>query len=389
MRRALGMLLMVILLPASAAAQSLRLRGDALAQAQPPVGLLMLSGQARGEPPTWIAAEAVVWTGVGETDHGDALVALVRLRDPGGRAEGRLGRFVVTSGALRPVHLDGAHARARLPVGFAVEAFGGMPVVPGFGSRSYDWVVGGRVSHALGDTLVTGIGLLHERDRGRRSDEEVGFDVALRPLDEIDVAGRTSFDLIQPGLSEAHVSAAIRLRRLRFELFGQRRSPSRLLPATSIFAALGDIPSDRWGGVVSWSAAPRLDLRGSVSLRRIDEELGAEGRGRATLRLNEAGSGALLFELARVDIQDAAWAGARIGLRWPLLDPVIVSTELELARSDRPQGRGEWWPWALAAVRWNITERWEASAAFETGSSPQYESIVSGLFRLTHRWEMP
>lgn len=95
-------------LGARSASAQYRLRSDvyAFGTAPSPAGLVVLSGQAK--PTSWVDAEAVVWMGTGEqqgTDKptGDVLVASVRLREPHGWGELRLGRMLVTAGAIRPV----------------------------------------------------------------------------------------------------------------------------------------------------------------------------------------------------------------------------------------------------------------------------------------------
>ena len=138
-------------LAARADAEPLRLRGDALASAQSPVGLLVLGGDGGVAP--GVSAEALVWMGT-DADHGDALVMAVVARRADRRAEVRLGRLIATAGALRPQHVDGVAGRARLPARFDVEAFGGVPVVPQLGVRAWDWLAGGRIGRRLGEAGV-------------------------------------------------------------------------------------------------------------------------------------------------------------------------------------------------------------------------------------------
>src|ERR1700722_12686875 len=139
-----------------AEAQPIRLRADALAQtegASSPAGLVVL----QGEDPVrrWVSAEGLVWAGT-TPFTGDVLVLAVRLREPHGFGEARVGRFVLATGAVHPVQIDGAHVLARAPWGSTLEAFGGMPVVPRFGSRTYDWIAGGRVAQTVVDTATLG-----------------------------------------------------------------------------------------------------------------------------------------------------------------------------------------------------------------------------------------
>lgn len=374
-----------------AAAQPYRLRGDALATAQAPAGLVVLEGEAR--PVNWVATEAVLWTGASSQDDeldasGDALVAIVRLRDPEGQGDFTAGRFVLTTGAVRPTHMDGAHARGKLPFGIGVEAFGGMPVVPELGSRAYDWMLGGRVSETFLQLVSGGVSYVQRREHGRLDDEEVGFDAAFAPNRWFDIAGRAAYDLMQPGITEAHVSVATRPDPLRFELFAMRRSPARMLPASSIFSALGDIPSDQLGLNATWFAAPRLEVKGGATARAAGRELGADVNVRARLRLDDRGEGLLEGE-ARMTTVVEPWTGLGLALRVPLTAGLHVATEIELAMPHDPQGRGEIWPWALVALGWRFAERWDAALAFEASASPAEVRSFDAILRVGTHWEGP
>src|SRR3954469_25825841 len=92
----------------SVAADPLRMRAEALAEARAPAGLIVLQGQDRKYP--WIEAEALVWAGARSELTGDVLVMTLRLREPHGFGELRGGRFVFASGAIRPVQIDGVSA---------------------------------------------------------------------------------------------------------------------------------------------------------------------------------------------------------------------------------------------------------------------------------------
>ncbi|HUH00425.1 MAG TPA: hypothetical protein VML75_00440 [Kofleriaceae bacterium] len=375
----------------SAEAQPLRLRGDAFVDAEPSVGLLVLQGS--DTELRWLDAEALVWTGtteLGGDGPGDALVVTVRARDPKGRGEVRLGRFVMATGAVRPLHVDGIAARVRSRWGTDVEVFGGAPVVPHFGVDAYDWVAGTRISHRVGDLVTGGISYYHQRDNGFLADEEVGLDAAATPTPWLDVAARMAYDLVHPGLADANLTAAARRGPYRFEVYGARRSPSRLLPATSLFAVLGDVPSQSLGAGVTWRAAPRLDLRGSGGLRMVDDEIGMEATARATLRLDDRGRGSLGLELRRDGVDPmSSWTGVRGLARVPVREGLVAATELELVIPDDAAGRGAMWPWGLVALAWRPVPLWEASAGFEARSSPQHRYAISGLLRLSRQWEAP
>jgi hypothetical protein len=381
-----GLALGLALAAAHVEAEPYRLRGSALAQAQSPAGLLVLSSD--GEVRPWLSAEAVVGAGAGDDATADVLVVAVHARDRARRREAMLGRFLVSPGALRPVHLDGAAARIGLPWQGSVEVFGGMPVVPRFGPRAYDWLVGTRVSRAIGDWGSAGVAYAHRRDHGSLAGEELGFDVAGAPGERVDVAARVAYDLVNPGVSELHVSSGLRRGDFRGELFALHRSPARILPATSLFSVLGDVPSRLVGSHVRWRAAPRLDVSGQAGARAIGGELGADLALRALLRTDDRGAGAVSLELRRQSAPDGGWTGARAAARVPLDARLSLATELELVVPDEARGRGAVWPWALAALRWRLAPRWETAAALEASASGEHTYRVDALVRVSHEWEV-
>ncbi len=373
-------------LASRAEAEPLRLRADALAETEgssSPVGLVVLQGEDALRP--WVAAEALVWSGAAgaQAITGDVLVLTVRLREPHGYAEARAGRFVLATGAVHPVQIDGAHLIARSPWGSTVETFGGLPVVPRFGQRGYDWLAGGRAAQTIADAVTVGASYVQRREDGEVSNEEVGVDLAVAPVRWFDVAASGAYDVTSPGLAEAHASAAVRSSGWRFELFGSQLSPGRLLPATSLFSVLGDLPSQTVGATVRWRAAPRLDLLASGAAQRVADGLGSNGWLRATLRLDDRGNGSLGFEVRRVDVPGAQWSGVRAIAALPLGYGIRYSSEIELVVPDRPDGRGAAWPWALSALSWRSPRGWEIAGALEGSSTPQRRYELDALLRLS------
>lgn len=371
----------------------LRLRGDAYAQTPPPSGMLVLQGDdrtERGPRSRWsLDAEALAWLGTGADHTGDVLTLVVRARDAEGRGEARAGRFLIATGAIRPLHIDGANAIGRTPWGTSLEAFGGVPVVPRFGERDYDWAVGGRLAQRVTDRATLGFAYLQRRERGRLSDEEVGGDLAVIPIRNVDIATRAAYDLASLGLTDALASVGFRTTDWRVELFGTRRSPSRLLPATSLFSVLGDIPSTRAGTTVRWLAAPRLDLLATAATQIIDDRVGGDGTLRATLRTNEEGTASVGLELRRQAVPGAQWSGIRAIGTAPVAARLAVAAEVELARADDPAGRGDVWPWALLAFTWRATKSWDVAAAAEGAATATARAELTTLLRASYAWDGP
>lgn len=374
---------------ARASADPYRLRGDVFSSARAPVGLLVLD--AAGDPQPWLDAEALVWFGNKDAEHADVLVISMRARLPKRLGDLRVGRFTIATGALRPVHTDGAAALVRLPYKLQLEAFGGMPVTAGevpAAKSKIDWLVGGRVAEVIPDRATIGLSYFQRNDDGELSDREVGIDAAVMPAAWVHVAAKTAYDLVSPGLSQVHVSTSATRKVLRVELYGRHLSPSRMLPATSLFSVLGEMPSQSAGTVVRWRAAPRLDAWVSTALRRVDRDYGYEGSLRAVLRLDDRGHGTLQGEIRRQGITDASFTGVRAALSVPVAPRFRIATELELAVPDDSRGRGSVWPWGLVAVSHQPRPSWEAAIGVEAGATPQNVYQLDALARLTYLWSV-
>jgi hypothetical protein len=367
-------------------AQSYSLDAAGYQRAEPAAELLVLRGQGESADRR-VSGEAWVWAGARNELDGDVVVADVQLQDQRRHAELTLGRFVVDLGALRPVHLDGASARIRLPEALSVEAIGGLLVVPGFDERSYDWVAGGRFSRALGDWGSAGIAYGQRSDHGELSARELGLDAGAAPSSWLDLAGRLTCSLVSPGVSEARANAVAHHDGQSAGLFYVRRSPFRLLPATSLFSVLGDSPAQTGGASFDARLAPRLDLSATAGLRWIGSRPGESLRLATLLRLDDLGQGSLGVEGRRESAPDGNWTGVRPFARVPIADRVRASTELELVVPDHPRGRGRMWPWCRVSLAWTPAAAWEMAAAVEASASPQDRRRTDALLRVTHHFE--
>jgi hypothetical protein len=384
---ALVFAIIVSLWAQSAQADPIRLRGDALAETQAPAGLVVVQGEDKLRP--WVNAEALVWAGARPDVAADVLVLSVRMRAPHGIGEVRAGRFVFTAGAIRPVQIDGISGLARAPWGSTVEAMVGAPAVPRLGFSAYDWIAAGRVAQSITDRSIVGFSYVQERDHAEIANQEVGADFSAVPLKWMDVAARGTYDLTSPGIADALISAAARTGDFRVEGFATHRSPSRLLPATSLFSVLGDFPSDTIGTTIRWNAAPRLDIWATGAGQVVGGDVGGNASLRTLLKLNDKGTRNIGLELRRQDVSTAKWTGVRaVGVQ-PIGKYFRFSSELEVALPDVPNGRGSVWPWGLMALAWRSGTGWEVATASEGSSTPEHRFELNALLRLSRVLEIP
>lgn len=371
-----------------AQAEPLRLRGDALVQSRAPTaaGLLVLRGEDQHRP--WVDVETVTWLGVGSTSvvTGDVLTLSVRMRDVTSGSEFRAGRLLVSSGAVRPIHIDGVRGTARFLNATTLEVFGGVPVVRQFEYRSFDWAAGGRIAQRFGERMSAGVSYLQRRRDGARADEEAGVDLALYPLPWLTAAARGAYDLTQLGITDALASVGAHTQDARVELFMTHRSPGRMLPSTSLFSVLGDYAATSVGSTLRYRAFPRLELLGTGSGQTQGDTVGAQGAARVTLALDDDFVGTLGLESRRVYFGDARWTGTRAIASVPVGARFRIGAELELVMPDRPQGRGTVWPWALGALGYRPVPQWEIAAGVEASQGPSAE-VIQGIARLSYHFE--
>lgn len=331
----------------------------------------------------------MTWLGITDSPSptGDVLTLSVRVRDRHSGSELRGGRMLVSMGAVRPVHLDGARGLVRMFGGTTLEAFGGFPVARRFDYATFDFATGGRIGQSVGDVLSVGASYLQRRSDGRKADEEVGADLALTPRPWLTAAGRAAFDLASPGPTDILASIAAHSKDVRGELFTTHRSSGRLLPSTSLFSVLGDFASTNVGATARWRAFPRLELVATGSAQVQDSNVGGQGTGRVTLSLDDEHEGTVGLEGRRVTVGDARWTGARVIVGLPLARRLRVATEVELVLPDRPRGRPWLWPWALGAVSYRLGRGWDMAAGVEASSGPDDRGAVYGLARVSYAFD--
>jgi hypothetical protein len=357
---------------------------DLLMQGRPQEGLLILHSGYRNSP--YVDADAVVFMGASQDGSlGDVLSVNLGFREPHGYAQARIGRFVLSTGAVRPVQIDGASVLARAPTGSTLEVFGGLPVVPELGPRPFDWLAGARIGQWLFDQrLGAGVSYLQRRDDGDLSNEELGADLSLTPLGWLAVNALGAWDLLQDGLAEARVSADAHVERSHAQLFATRRVASRLLPATSLFSVISAAPTSELGSDLSWNAFPRLDLGGTGALEGLDGRLGYRGALRTTLRFADEGGGQLGLEVTRRKLGRDGWTGASARVELPLNLRLRTHASVELVGADHPSDRGALWPWTRVGASYALGSVWLLSAAISARATPQYRSELYAMLRVSY-----
>jgi hypothetical protein len=228
----------------------------------------------------------------GDALSGDVDVLYAEYADPEGRFQLRLGRQLVLGapGVGNFAQLDGGWGRFALG-NFDLQAYGGQTVERRFRNWGEgDWSAGGRVGYHAWSRVNAGVSYLHARNGGGIAREHVGADLAVVPLDGVDVVGDVAYDLLDMGLARARGMVRYApLRRLVLGVGAEQASPGRLLDKTSIFSvfSLGDYAQ---GDVlVQWSPIDRLTLAGRYARVAFADDDG-EGLGEGANRFGASAS---------------------------------------------------------------------------------------------------
>jgi hypothetical protein len=241
---------------------------------------------------------------------GDITTATVRGTLARGAVQLRAGREFVAAGAGRMLQLDGGDVLLRLPAGFSISAFGGVPVSQRFsartGTRSWnpaggDLAWGGRVGWTLapagvaGRGLDVGVSLVSVSDHSDPVREDLGLDFRIQPIASLTLVGNATWSLYAERLAEANLTALIAATRaLTLNLDVRQTSPDLFLARNSILSVFTDTTRTAVGGGVRYQFTRALhaglDYHALILPAAADTtEVGGEG----VVRVEWEGLGAL------------------------------------------------------------------------------------------------
>jgi len=133
--------------------------------------------------------------------EGDIQYALLSYQGAKNNLVINLGRQFVAEGVAAEI-LDGLYIRQDFKAGFGAAAYVGRPVMTTVHEKDVDTVYGARLSHTLPNYYTIGLSVLKsDRDSDRYREEE-GIDLWVRPMDGLDLTGRTSYNSITTGWME-------------------------------------------------------------------------------------------------------------------------------------------------------------------------------------------
>ncbi len=137
-----------------------------------------------------------------ETGKSDLQYAYVSYKRKYDNSIVNLGRVLVYEGVAEAERVDGGYARTDLMGNFSISAFGGVPAETGIDLPGNNIIYGGRLAHEMPNLYRIGIsGLKEEKDNNDFRKEE-GVDLWLRPIDKVELNGRSTYDSVTRGWME-------------------------------------------------------------------------------------------------------------------------------------------------------------------------------------------
>ncbi len=133
----------------------------------------------------------------------------------------RAGRYYVFDGVAAD-QIDGIHSSWDITPATGISVYGGRPVETEFNGKQGDYVYGGRVHQRIGNKAEIGASFLKEDDDGDRYREELGLDVWLLPMENLEFQGHSYWNNITKGWMEHSYTIRVPMKRVIISgLFGQ------------------------------------------------------------------------------------------------------------------------------------------------------------------------
>jgi hypothetical protein len=137
----------------------------------------------------------------GQKKGSDLQYGYVSYRTKDHNAMVNLGRVMVFEGVAAE-RVDGIFAKADLMDGFGISVFGGAPVETGINLPGNSTIYGARISQQNAGLYTIGLSYLNEDKNSDIWRREGGLDLWVRPVNNVEVTGRSSFNFQTTGWME-------------------------------------------------------------------------------------------------------------------------------------------------------------------------------------------
>ena len=305
------------------------------------------------------------------------------------------GRQFIAEGVATE-RLDGLYLRNDLAKGFTAAAFVGSPVVTQPDFKGGDLLYGGRIAHTFSKYYTIGISALKADQGGDRLREEEGIDLWIRPIDKVDIVGRSTYNSITSGWMEhAYSLMVVPMKDVRAHAdlsavnYGDyfhsvttnafRLTPGLLDPLEKVSTLAGgiDYTGFDWVKLAADYKIYHYDISGDAKHYggKASFLLPAAFTAGIALHRMEGESAKLEFDEYRVFVSKRL---GKVDLTADIFH-VIYDSPINGIRNTYS---------AVLAAAYEITKQWRVAADVEYGKTVDFDSQVSGLVRLTYYFDV-
>jgi hypothetical protein len=330
-----------------------------------------------------------------EQENGDTDIqyAYVSYRGRYDNSVVNLGRVMVFEGVAAE-RVDGAYARTDLAGNFGLSAFGGVPVETGIDTPGNDIIFGARLSQEKAGLYRIGVSALREEKNSDDFREEEGLDLWYRPLDYLELLGKSSYDSVDTEWMEHAYSLILGpFNKLRFNTEASRYDYSAYLrtattSALNFSAGLHD-PNETasfLGEEVSYAATDTVTVFANYRYYSYNKAGNASSYG-ARVNYARAQQGSAGLSVHRMDgdeerlryTQYRLYGARMIGKIDVAVDLINVAFDEDIGGEDNAYSA------ALIAV-YNLTPSLRVGADVEYLSRPTFDDDVRVFAKIIYRF---
>lgn len=331
----------------------------------------------------------------GKDKNSDLQYAYLSYRKAESNLVVNLGRVMVFEGVAAE-RMDGAYARTDLKGGFGVSAFGGVPVETNIDLPGNNSEYGARVSHQIPNLYAIGLSYLKEEKNSEDFRKEEGVDLWFRPLNKVEILGKSSYNLITSGWMQHTYNLLLGpFAKLRFNTeYSSINYGDFFTGATSsvfTFQPGGPIdPNEKvtiLGETVSYAFMGGLNA--SVDYKNYDYEIAGNAKyygGRVAYTATSGGAGLSIHrmdgEVDRLSYDEYRVYGyKKINKADVALDLLLVAYDVAINGVDNA------YSFSLAAG-YELSEKLKLGADVEYSKNPDFDKDIRTFFKLIYKFDL-
>jgi hypothetical protein len=305
------------------------------------------------------------------------------------------GRQFIAEGVATE-RIDGVYLRSDFAAGFGAAAFVGAPVVTQSNFNGGDITYGGRVSQGNPKYYSIGLSALRTDYDKSRIREEGGIDIWARPISQVDLSGRSSYNSITSGWMEHAYTLAVtpfdklrfvaNLSNIHYKDYFYQVTTSALSLTNGLLNPKEDVLT--LGGSIEYT--PMKNLRIVVDYKNYDYEIAGQAQyygGKATFSLPESYAAGFSYHRMAGEVDKLKYDEYRI-FGSKSFGPASIALDFFDVHYESPIN-GIQNTYALsAAVGYELTPAWQISADVEFSRTTDSDNAIAGLLKLVYRFDV-